>query len=114
MPTIAVLTGDLMFFSQVAETARRAGFEACQAETVEQVGAEVDAVVVELRAGGDPADLGRRLALALPGTPLLAFGPHVQKDLLEAARTSDFAFVGRRSEIGPRLPDVLRALAEES
>jgi hypothetical protein len=111
---IAVLTGDLMFFSQVAETARRAGFEARQAETVEEIGDEVDAVLVELRAGNDPADLGGRLAAALPGVPLLAFGPHVQKDLLEAARTSDYAFVGRRSEIGPRLPDVLRSLSAEA
>lgn len=111
MPKIAVLTRDLMFFSQVAETARRAGFDARQAESVDQLEPAATAVVIELRADSDPEALAEALLAAAPGVPLIAFGPHVQKEMLEAAREADFAFVGRRSEIGPRLPDVLRSLA---
>jgi hypothetical protein len=103
-----------MFFSQVAESARRAGFEARQVEAIGQLQAGFAAIVVELRADSEPEGIADALVATVPETPLIAFGPHVQKEMLEAARAADFAFVGRRSEVGPRLPDVLRSLLERA
>lgn len=57
--------------------------------------------------GISPADVAR-VVVALPGTRLVAFGPHVDTASLQAAKDTGFHEVLPRSRLSSALPELLR------
>jgi CheY-like chemotaxis protein len=118
--SVLALISDLMMQSQVSSAAARAGVslrlvssEDALAEQAAQLAlagsTPIDLVVVDLSHPGlDPAGLMERLRPALaPGTPTLAFGPHVHKGRLEAAAAAGFTAVLSRGQFHANMEPLL-------
>jgi hypothetical protein len=109
---VVVLTPDLMFYSRVAGPAESAGFTPEQAAGASDFDGEASVAVVELRIGMKDEDL-RAIREKFAGARVYGFGPHTQKDLLQAARAAGFDFVGLRSDLH-RLAELLAVAAPPS
>jgi hypothetical protein len=85
---VLMLSGDLMFSSRVKSAVERAGkqFQLSGSLPAEASDA-IEFVIVDLatRSGVLP-ELGDQCARLCPQAKLIAYGPHVQVDKLEAAR----------------------------
>jgi hypothetical protein len=110
-----VLSRDLFFTERVTATAEALGYrmlrvgESAQAATVlRRPGPRV--VVLDLTAGElvAPEAVSGYRQLTGPGTWFIAVGPHVQADLLEAARSAGCQVVLPRSKFSNELPALLR------
>jgi hypothetical protein len=113
---VLALVNDLFFYSRIRQAAKALGFELQSAEAAalpartQELGAR--AVIVELGPGGLDATLQGIRALkadaALAGVRVVAFGSHIQTDVLEAARQAGCDEVYARSEFTARLAEILR------
>ena len=109
--TVVALAADLMFASRIRGAAEAAGRElvlvrraAELAPTVERVGARLVLVDLDGRSGDPVAAIAALKANATTaGVPVVAFGSHVAKDLLESARDAGAERVLARSAFVQRL-----------
>jgi hypothetical protein len=99
---IVALVRDLMFASRVRGVAENAVLVRSGDEAVEAVGARTRLVLVELEAPGAPESIGTLRSRAA-GARIVAFGPHVMEDVLEAAEEAG-AEVMTRGAFVKRLP----------
>jgi len=105
---------DLLFTSKITDTGRHLGIKVEVVNTVAQLEKRATAlapglILIDLGSNGvDYAGSIRRLRSALPNTPLIAYGSHVDKQLREQARTAGCNEVFVRSEFVKALPDLLR------
>ena len=106
---VAVLTRDLMFFSAVEGVAGAMGHRAEQVEDVSSAG-EFGLLVADL-SGVAPGDVPAIAALDPLRTA--AFVPHVQVEMLAAARAAGIAHVYRRGALANELPGLLREYGEQ-
>lgn len=110
---IAMVVPNLFLRIPVEAAVLSAGFSAlsfADAQQAERSGCEV--VIADLEAlGGDPAGAVRGLVGG--GKTVLAFGPHVQGEMLAAARAAG-AVVLPRSVFLTRLPELLAAAVGRS
>jgi len=110
-----LLSRDLMFTVKITGTARELGFAVKVAGDAETAAALIRehqprAVIVDLAAGpvASPEALVQLQEVAGPQTPFVAFGSHVEADVLEAARAAGCREVMPRSKFTRELPDLLR------
>jgi hypothetical protein len=110
-----VLSRDLFFSERVTATAQALGFrmlrtgEPSQSRMLIQQ-SQPRVVVLDLTAGElvAPAAVAGYRQLTGPGTWYVAVGPHVQADLLDAARKGGCQVVLPRSKFSNELPALLR------
>ena len=109
-----VATRDLMGFSQLAGLVKLAGFEPIQVHDPAkiQAGADIAAVLVDLGGPGD--GLAAVETAHRAGLPVFALGPHVQTELLEAARAKGATEVLPHSAARSRLPALLEATRQKA
>lgn len=111
---VLLVSGDLMATSRLAAMGRDAGMEMHVAARLPEpvAGQAFDAVVLDLQAaGGDVAGLvATARSLAAASGVVVAFGPHVWKDRLEAAVAAGADAVVSRGEAMSDLPGVLTRL----
>jgi hypothetical protein len=102
---IAALVRDLMFASRVRGAAPAAAVTQRAEELPGLVGPETRLVIVELETEGGLEQI-QRVKERAPGARLVAFGPHVQEEKLEAARGAG-AEVMPRGQFVKRLPELV-------
>ena len=111
---VLLVSGDLMATSRLAAAARDAGIEMHVAVRLAEpaAGPAFDAVVLDLQtAGGDVAGkVTAARSLAAASGVVVAFGPHVWKDKLEAALAAGVDAAVSRGEVMSDLPGVLTRL----
>jgi DNA-binding response OmpR family regulator len=102
---------DLMFSTRIRDTARRHGHD-CQIVTRAADVADnltgADLVVIDLMVPGGGA-LEAVTTAAAAGVPVVAYGEHVQADVLQAGRDAGADEVFKRSEFTRRLDALLQA-----
>ncbi len=105
---VGLLVPNLFLRVPVEAAVRAAGFRAVTVPDADRAAASSCGVVIaDLEAlGGDPAAVVQALVSA--GKTVLAFGPHVQGEMLAAARAAG-AVVLPRSVFLERLPEILAA-----
>ena len=116
--SVAAVVTDLIFATKITSTAQSLGISAelvrsCDhlRERLEEGG--VATVLIDLEADG--LDAGAAIELCRRQEPrprIIAFGSHVKKDLLAAARDAGADEVLPRSALSARLPEVLRVGSE--
>lgn len=102
---IVALVRDLMFASRVRGAAPDAVVAQRAAGVVEAAGRATTLAIVELEAGG-ALEAVRALRERCPEARLIAFGPHVMEEALEAAREAG-AEVLPRGAFVKRLPELV-------
>ncbi len=110
---IVAFLDDLIFATKLSATATAVGTTVTIVRTLEELGGQLDSaavelVMVDLSAGCD--DPLEAIALARASSPevqIVAFGPHVEGDLLNAARQRGADTVLARSAFVRKLPDLL-------
>ncbi len=112
MPTCLLLSNDLIFTSRIQQAANHAGVECLVVQDEVAMCAASDnqpsTVFIDLQALGDMSLSAIQAASkALPEARIIAFGPHVQADLLEAARQAGANLVLPRSAFVQQLPSLL-------
>lgn len=118
---ILYLASDLLWASKIKGTAEAMGIHARPVRSLEMLQSRlgdsppadpVKALVVDLEAGPLALELiGHLRSLAQHATiRVLAFGPHVNVDTLEAARVAGAELVLPRGAFASRLPSILREL----
>lgn len=119
MAVVACIS-DLFFQSKVVETARHlhvdltiAGSESKLDEVIrENPGSSF---VVDLCFGSNQGvEVVERIRHQFPDVHLVAFAPHVEEDLLEAARQAGATEVMSRAKFTKALPKILGAVAEST
>ncbi len=110
-----VLSRDLFFTDKVRGTAEALGYRMLQAGQPARARLLISTwrprvVVLDLTAGelAAPAAMDEYRPLTGPGTWYIAVGPHVQADLLAAAREAGCQVVLPRSKFSADLPAILR------
>jgi DNA-binding NarL/FixJ family response regulator len=117
-PGVLALISDLAIQSQVTAAAVRAGVPLEVAGTADALVAKLqpgaaNRVIIDLSHPGlDTAEFVSRLLAVEPSTRILAFGPHVHKGKLEAARAAGCETVLSRGEFHARMDALLRAMIE--
>jgi DNA-binding response OmpR family regulator len=102
---------DLMFSTRVRDAARQHGHDCrivSKAADVEGLLAETDLVIVDLMVPGGGA-LEAVAAASAAGVPVVAYGEHVQPEVLQAGRDAGADQVLTRSEFTRRLGALLAA-----
>lgn len=102
---IVALVRDLMFASRVRGVAPEAVVARGREQLLEAVGRDTRLVIVELEAPG-ALEAVREVRERSAGVRLVAFGPHVMEDALEAAREAG-AEVLPRGAFVKRLPELV-------
>ena len=97
---VHLATADLLFRSKLGAVVRSAGAEATGDE------GSCDLAAVEL-SGPPPAAAARIRGLIARGVPVLAFGSHIDAELLRAAREAGAVAVPN-SQVEERLREMLR------
>lgn len=111
MNILAYVT-DLIFAAKIASTGQALGVGVRLVRSVESLTAALaagpcDRLLVDLNAGGDPIGAIRAARGRSVPPRIVAFGSHVQTDLLAAARDAGADAVMARSEFSSRLPELL-------
>jgi hypothetical protein len=111
MTQALVISPDLMAVSSISSAARTAGWNmqsiGAVAELVEKITADLRLLIIDLGAVTTPLDeLVQQARLLAPGVTIVAFGPHVQSQLLREAGDSGCDVVCTRGEFMRRLPDL--------
>lgn len=93
--TVLMLSGDLMFASRVKAAAQRAGKDFQLSGSLPDGDLESLAfVIVDLSTrSGALSGIAQQCGTRCPGAQLIAYGPHVQVDSLEAARQAGIGIV---------------------
>ncbi|MGH7273612.1 MAG: HAD-IA family hydrolase [Nitrospiria bacterium] len=105
---------DLLFTTKITDTARHLGVKvevASNLSKLEERATAINPALILIDLGSNGVDYPnsiRRLRSALPDTPLIAYGSHVDKKLREQASTAGCNEVFVRSEFVKVLPDLLR------
>ena len=117
---VVYLAADLLWSTRIKSTAESLGIQARPVRNPEMLEARladspVRGLIVDLEAGDAALDLIRRTAAApLPATGerirVVAFGPHVAVDRLDAARAAGADEVLPRGSFDRRLIEILRSL----
>lgn len=115
LPRVLIVSSDLFFSSQLRSATERAGaaadivMDAAQAASRAQSD-RFDALIIDLEAPG--LNLKPLLgSLPIEGRPrVIAFGPHVQEQRLEAARAAGCDQVVSRGQIARGLPELLSSI----
>lgn len=114
MPSMIVaFLDDLIFTTKLCTTATAVGTTVTIARTLEELGGQLDSaavglVMVDLSAGrDDPLEAIALARAASPTVRIVAFGPHVEGDLMNAARQRGADTVLARSAFVQKLPDLL-------
>ncbi|WP_459557271.1 hypothetical protein [Lacunimicrobium album] len=115
MPSGLFISNDLFFISKVTGTGTSLGYpirviSKASAFTEALTNPEVNAVFVDLEQKMLPLD---QLVAAIPNreqVTLIAFGAHVQVDVLKAARALGFEAVMPRSQFTSDLPAIITHL----
>lgn len=105
-----MLSGDLMFSSRVKSAAERAGWSFRIGGSLPEEGADaIRFVVLDLstRSGLTSAIVGQ-CAERCPQAKLIAYGPHVQVDRLQAAREAGIQTVMTNGQFDAALPEIFR------
>ena len=106
---VVMLSGDLMFASRVKAAAERKGrpFQLCGSLPQQDL-SSLAMVIVDLstRSGVVPS-IARECADRCPEARLVAFGPHVQAEQLEAARAAGIPTVMTNGQFDRQLPELL-------
>ncbi|MCH8922902.1 MAG: hypothetical protein IIA67_07110 [Planctomycetes bacterium] len=117
MSAVALIS-DLLMQSQVAAAAQRAGAEIAIVATDDALLAKAEnlrprLVIVDLSHPGlDPRQLFDRLQPLLPPeVTTVAFGPHVHKQRLAAAREAGFGLVVSRGQFHAEMEEILKRYA---
>jgi DNA-binding NarL/FixJ family response regulator len=112
---IVALVADLIFASRITAVAHQAGVAVSVARTADQARALLagaGGLIVDLHLeADDPLELIRELKHAGGSVPIVAFGSHVQTQLLQAARDAGAETVLPRSKFTRDLDEILRQLA---
>ena len=117
-PFVLGLFGDLMLSVRVEATARALGYALQTANTLEALQSagphlRPTAVVIDLAVPGFPlAQTLATLAAAAAAPPVLAFFPHVEKELGRAARDAGCTIVVPRSRFMADMSALLRRAVE--
>lgn len=119
---ILYAAADLIWASKIKATADALGVACRPARSLEMLEARladspVAALLVDLDKGADALTLIRRAKAPRDGEPavrVLAWGPHVAKDLLQAARDAGADEVLTRGAMDHNLQEILLALAGRS
>lgn len=116
-----LLCRDLIFTSKILGTAAELGYQFVIAGSRSQAKALIETmrprvVLIDLTAGevAAPAALAEFQGLADPDVWFMAFGPHVDVDLLIAAKTAGCHVVLPRSRFAAELPVLLRQCFSEA
>ncbi|MFO7259926.1 MAG: hypothetical protein DIU52_002140 [bacterium] len=112
---VLALAADLLFASRIRATAAAIGATVHLVRSAEELLARAREtsprlVLIDLQArAGDPADAIRRLRAApeTAAVPIIAFGPHVSREAIEAARAAGATRVLARSAFVRELPGLL-------
>ena len=111
--TVVLLTADLMCMSKVSAAAAQAGSACVSAMSTaaldDKLAEGTRLVLLDLATPGvTPSALVPKLRTALKNRPrVVAFGPHVQGELLEEAETSGCDGVFTRGEFHAKLPQII-------
>jgi DNA-binding NarL/FixJ family response regulator len=111
---ILLVTGDLMASSRLAGVVRGGGGTLEVQATPDGVaaGSSYDVVLVDIQSCSDPAAaIGRLRAVASPQGAVIAFGPHVWKERLEAAVAAGADAAASRGEVLEGLATLLDRVA---
>ncbi len=114
---IVVLVSDLIFEAKIRSTAQALGIETVSVRSAAALLTEVASrhpavVIVDLSAAGpDPATAIRTIKASASPPPVIAFGSHVDVDLLAAARAAGAEQVLPRSRFSADLPQLLSRYA---
>lgn len=114
MPSIVLISADLMTSSRVASAATAGGITCRTALNIAKLGelidAETSAVVFDLStAGARAADVVAAVRKSASSAKVIAFGPHVHEALLASAAEAGCDSVVSRGEFFARLPELLQA-----
>jgi len=117
-PVVAYLT-DLIFATKLSSTGIALGVGVKIVRTPSQLWDQLRAggvrlVLVDLSAEGDPLDAIRRCRADAASPRIVAFGPHVEADLLAAAREAGAGEVLARSAFSKKLPALLQQAGNEA
>ncbi len=110
---IVAFLDDLIFATKLSSTASVVGATVTIARTLAALGEQLDGgevrlVLVDLSAGGgDPLEAIALTRASSPEVQIVAFGPHVEGDLMNAARQRGADTVLARSAFVRKLPDLL-------
>jgi DNA-binding NarL/FixJ family response regulator len=110
---VVVCISDLFFQSKVVETARHLHVDLAiagsESKLDELIPKNVESrFIVDLCFGNAHGiDVVKRIRRELPEARLVAFAPHVEGDLLEAARRAGASDVMSRAKFTKRLPEIL-------
>ena len=110
MPVLAVVD-DLMFRSKIETAARQLSVEIDVSASVPAHTKPWTVVIVDLSLNGDSIDAIRQLRARLPQTPIVAYGSHVETELLEKAQAAGSTHVLARSAFVQRLPWILNGFS---
>lgn len=115
---ILYAAADLIWASKIKASADALGLSARPVRTPEMLAARLadtpggpSALLVDMDKGDDALVLIRQARAALPGLAIVAFGPHVAKELLQSAREAGATDVLTRGALEHNLEDVLMKLA---
>ena len=113
-----LLSRDLMFSSQVGGPARAANLELCSAATVDQIASSTersDVVILDLSFpfADLSADIAAILAAESPPKSIVAIGPHVHEEKLDAARRAG-CLVLSKGQASRELASVLQQIVADS
>lgn len=116
MPTVLFLTTDLMFSSRVLGAAKTLGLDCRLFANPQQLVASVgDCPLALIDLGLTPLDLPAAVAAirhTAPEAKIVAFGPHVDQQLLAAAKDAGCDVVLPRSQFNQHYVALLQAAAK--
>ncbi len=107
---VIFLSSDLMFYSQISSAARSAGLASLMVKNAQELTTKTDPsnvqwVLVDLfQSKTEVAELAVELKRICANARILGFGPHVDGDVLNAAREAGFDDVMPRSKFHNLLP----------
>ncbi len=110
---IVAFLDDLIFATKLSATATAVGTTMTIVRTLEELSGQLDSaavelVMVDLSAGrDDPLEAIALARAAAPTVRIVAFGPHVEGDLMNAARQHGADTVLARSAFVRKLPELL-------
>jgi len=112
MTTCLLLSSDLIFSSRIQQAAHHADVECVvardEATTLAAMAGHPSLVFVDLEAMGEQSNpIIQSARKAWPNVRIVAFGPHVQTDLLDAAIQAGADLVLPRSAFVQQLPSLL-------
>ena len=112
---IVAFLDDLIFSTKLSSTASAVGATVTVARTLEGLrerleGEPVGLVLIDLSAGADPLEAVALARASAPDARVVAFGPHVEGELMNSARERGADEVLARSAFVRKLPDLLGSL----